>query len=53
MRPVATSKFAVRHCVPCRRYSNSRRSGTPGRIGFAGAFRSNAWIPGFSSTDTV
>ena len=48
-----TSGLAVRDCVPWRRYSNSRRSGTPGRIGLVGAITANARIPVFSPTDTA
>lgn len=51
--PVVTSKAAIRVCVPCRRYSNSRRSTLPGRIGRPGAMRSNAWMPVISSTERV
>ena len=40
--PVATSKAAIRVCVPWRRYSNSRRSTLPGIIGSPGAMRSKA-----------
>ena len=51
--PVATSKLPIRHCVPCRVYSNSRRSTWPGFIGLVGAIRSSAWMPVISSTLTV
>lgn len=51
--PVATLKFAVRHKVPCRSYSNSRRSINPGRAGLVGAVRSRACIPVFSSVLTT
>ena len=34
--PAATSKAAIRVCVPCRRYSNSCRSTLPGRMGRSG-----------------
>src|SRR6266699_3489434 len=47
--PVATSKLAIKHCVPWRRYSYSGRSTRPGCIGQVGAVRSSACIPGFSS----
>ena len=51
--PVATSKLPIRHWVPCRWYSNSRRSSWPGFIRLVGAIRSNAWMPVISSTLTV
>ena len=47
--PVATSKLAIKHCVPWRRYSYSGRSTRPGCIGKVGAARSSACIPVFSS----
>ena len=47
--PVATSKLAIKHCVPWRRYAYSGRSTRPGCIGNVGAARSNACIPVFSS----
>ena len=47
--PVATSKLAIKHCVPWRMYSYSGRSTRPGCIGKVGAARSSAWIPFFSS----
>src|SRR4030095_3195139 len=49
--PVATSKLAIKHCVPWRRYAYSGRSTRPGCIGQGGAARSRACIPGFL-TDT-
>ena len=52
-RPVATSKFPIKHGVPCRLYSNSIFSVWPGRIGLVGAIRSFAWTPVISSTHTV
>jgi hypothetical protein len=51
--PVATSKAAIRVCVPWRRYSNSRRSTLPGTIGSPGAIRSRAWMPVISSMEIV
>src|SRR4029450_10410775 len=52
-RPWTTSKLAMRHCVPWRTYSNSRRSTWPGRPGSVGAARSRAWIPVISSVLTT
>jgi hypothetical protein len=46
---VATLKFAIKHNVPCRMYSNSTRSKRPGRTGFVAWSRSNACMPLFSS----
>ena len=51
--PAATSKAAIRVCVPCRRYSNSCRSTLPGRMGRSGDTLSSAWMPVISSIDTV
>ena len=51
--PVATSRFAIKHVVPLRMYSNSRRSSRPGRIGRVGAARSSAWMLVFSSVETT
>jgi hypothetical protein len=47
--PVATSKVALKHCVPWRRYAYSGRSTRPGRLGQVGAARSSACMPVFSS----
>ena len=52
-RPVATSKFAVGHCVPWRMDSCSRRSTRPGLMGNVSAARSTACMPVFSSTQVV
>lgn len=43
---------AIRAWVPCRRYSNSRRSSLPGAAGGSGWTRSRAWMPVFSSVPT-
>ncbi len=51
--PVTTSKFAMRQRVPWRRYSNSMRSVSPGRVGSVGWRRSRAWMPVFSSVLTT
>ena len=51
--PETTSNAAISAWVPCRTYSNSRRSTCPGFIGRLGAARSSAWIPVISSTETV
>ena len=51
--PFATSNAAIRALVPCRMYSNSRRSTCPGFIGSLLAARSRAWIPVISSIETV
>ena len=51
--PEATSNAAISACVPCRTYSNSRRSTCPGFIGKPGEARSSAWIPVISSIETV
>lgn len=48
----ATLKFTVKQSVPCRSYSNSRRSSRPGFIGLVGCLRSRAWMPVFSSVLT-
>src|SRR6478609_1878380 len=53
IRPSTTSKLAIKHCVPWRTYSNSRRSTWPGRIGSVGAARSRAWMPVISSVLTT
>ena len=50
---VATSNAAIRALVPCRTYSNSRRSTCLGFIGRLGAARSSAWMPVISSIETV
>src|SRR5437867_8529682 len=52
-RPCTTSQLAMRHCVPWRTYSNSRRSTCPGRTGSVGAARSRAWMPVISSVLTT
>lgn len=46
-------KFAMRHRVPWRMYSNSTRSTRPGRTDFASQRRSSACIPVFSSVLTT
>ena len=40
--PLTTSKFAIKHCVPCRSYSYSRFRGWPTLIGKSAAVRSKA-----------
>jgi hypothetical protein len=52
-RPVTTSKLPINVSVPCRLYSNSRRSTAPGRIGLVGAIRWRAWMPVISSVQIV
>src|SRR6266542_3590158 len=51
--PVATAKVAMSAWVPCRMYSNSRRSTAPEHIGSVGAARSSAWMPVISSVLTT
>jgi hypothetical protein len=53
IRPKTTSQFPIKHNVPFRLYSNSIRSGCPGRMGIEGAIRSKAWMPHISSTEMV
>jgi hypothetical protein len=52
-RPLTTSKLPISVSVPCRLYSNSRRSASPGRIGLVAAIRSSAWMPVISSVQLV
>src|SRR3954464_3027216 len=51
--PVVTTKLPIRHNVPCRVYSDSISSHFLAIIGLLGAFRSSAWMPVISSTQTV
>lgn len=51
--PVTTSKFAIKHFVPCRSYSYSCFRICPAFMGKSAALRPNAWIPVFSSVLTV
>jgi len=47
--PGATSKLALKHGVPWRRYAYAGRSTSLGCLGKVGAARASAWRPGFSS----
>src|SRR5262249_46657233 len=51
--PVTTWKLPISVTVPCRWYSNSRRSTWPGFIGCVKAIRCKAWMPVISSTQRV
>jgi len=51
--PVTTSRLTINERVPCRMYSNSRRSTLPQASGRPVYFRSNAWTPVSSSVLTV
>src|SRR5919202_1733513 len=52
-RPCVTSQVAIRHWVPWRTYSHSRRATRPGRTGRVGAARASAWMPVISSVLTT
>ena len=51
--PVTTSRLRMTVHVPCRMYSNSRRSTLPGASGKPGCLRSSAWMPVSSSVVTM